>query len=359
SFTGVVLIMEPGPDFKRYGQARSLTKALWQRLKKYPSAVAFSLLLALCLVVPGLLIPMFTKIFVDQYILAQLEQWLRPLLFVMLLTFIVQWLLELSRMRVLRRLATGLSASESARFVWHILHLPVSFYDQRFSGEITNRIALNDRVADLIAGDLALAFLDLLMVSVYSVVLFFFDPLLCAIGVGLSVLTLFTLRIVSRTRVDAQRRMTMEVGRAQGIALAGFQSIETLKASGHEGSFFERWAGHYAGSVNAQLKLGMSAMLLSVLPTAMQGLTSAIILGMGALRVMDGELSVGDLMAFQLLMTQLQLPVTRFVDLGSRLQELEADLDRIDDVFQAETDSRSKSEPDYPDWEEGKIRLGG
>ena len=126
----------------------------------------------------------------------------------------------------------------------------------------------------------------------------------------------------------------------QGASIAALQSIETLKASGLESDFFARWSGYYTKAINSQQELGVTNQTLSVLPVLLSALSTAFLLAVGGLRVMNGHLSIGMLVAFQGMMQNFQQPVNSLVSFGRTLQELDGNLIRIDDVLDNPTDSQ-------------------
>jgi ATP-binding cassette subfamily C protein len=145
----------------------------------------------------------------------------------------------------------------SSRFLWHILRLPVSFYAQRFAGEISNRTSLNDQVADVLSGRLATTSIDAVMVIFYALVMLQYDWVLTLIVVSFAAVNILTLQWISRQRVDANQRLIQEYGKAAGASIAALQSIETIKASGLESDFFSRWSGYYTKAINSQQELGV------------------------------------------------------------------------------------------------------
>lgn len=100
-----------------------------------------------------------------------------------------------------------------------------------------------------------------------------------------------------------------------------------------ESDFFSRWSGYYTKALNSQQELGVTNQTFSVLPTLLSALSSMFLLVVGGLRVMDGHLSIGMLIAFQGLMLGFQQPVNNLVNFGTTLQELEGNLIRLDDVL--------------------------
>ncbi|WP_373530006.1 NHLP family bacteriocin export ABC transporter peptidase/permease/ATPase subunit [Nostoc sp.] len=332
-YTGVVLVMEPGVEFEKGGRKPSLILSLWSRLKSATGVLIYCLLAGFLLTLVGLAVPVFSQVFVDEILVQGRQHWLRPLLLAMAIAAVLQGVLTLLRLRYLRRLKVKLSVGMSSRFLWHILRLPVSFYAQRFAGEISNRTSLNDQVADVLSGRLATTVIDVVMVIFYALVMLQYDWVLTLVVASFATVNVLTLQWISRQRVDANQRLIQEYGKAAGASIAALQSIETLKASGLESDFFSRWSGYYTKAINSQQELGVTNQTFSILPTLLSSLSSMALLVVGGLRVMDGHLSIGMLIAFQGLMQSFLLPVNNLVNFGSTLQEMEGNLIRLDDVL--------------------------
>lgn len=338
AYTGVVLVIEPGPDFKPGGSKPSIFLALRSRLQNSLGAILYSVLAGFLLVLPGLAVPVFTQVFIDNILVQGQQDWLLPLLMGLLLVAVLQGLLTQLQLRYLRRLRLKLSVGMSSRFLWHLLHLPVNFYAQRFAGEITNRTAINDKVAEVLSGRLATTIIGVMTIIFYALVMFIYDWQLTAIVVLFAVANILTLHWVSRQRVDTNMRLVQEQGKASGVAIAALQSMETLKASALESDFFSRWSGYYAKSINAQQELGITNQTLSIMPSVLNSLTVIMLLVTGGLKVINGDLSIGMLVAFLGLMQNYQKPVNNLVEFGGTVQELEGDLNRLDDVLNNPTD---------------------
>ena len=360
AYTGVVLVMEPGADFRRGGRKPELLRALSDRLKGSIHALIYCLLAGLLLVVPGIAIPVFTQIFVD-YILVQGQQdWLRPLLIGLLITAILKGILHWLQLRYLRRLKIKLAVKMSTQFLWHILRLPVSFYAQRYAGEIANRTNLNNKVADVLSGRLATTIIDVFMMFFYGLVMLQYDWILTAIGIFFAGINLVALQWISRQRKDANIRLGMEMGKTAGVAISGLQSIETLKSSALESDFFSRWTGYYTKAINSYQELGLQNQTLSTLPTTLSQLASVLLIIVGGFRVMDGDLTIGQLVAFQSLMLSFLEPVRRLVNLGSTLQELEGDISRLEDVLSNDLDPQIQMDSihtNYPLLQTGDLSI--
>ena len=338
-FTGVVLTFEPGPNFQRGGVRRGLIGPLWRRLKGSETGLLYVVLVSLALALPGLAIPVFSRVFVDYYLAAGAVGWVGPLLVGMALTAVLRAGLTWMQQRSLLRLETKLAVTSSFRFFRHVLRLPVEFFTQRYGGEVGSRVEMNDRVAQLLSGELASNLLNVLMVVFYVALMAFYDVPLTLVGVAVAALNILALRYVSRQRRDVNLRLLQERAKLTGASMSGLQTIETLKATGSESDFFSRWSGHLAKVTAADQRMGVYTLGLGAVPPWLSALNTAAILGFGSLRVMQGDLTVGMLVAFQSLMAAFLDPVNQLVGLGGSLQEIEGDLTRLDDVLRYPADA--------------------
>lgn len=340
AFTGVALSIVPGPEFKKGGQKPGMLRALKGRLANIKTGLSFAVLAGIALVIPGLVIPLFSKIFVDDILVGQKTYWLKPLLLGMAFTLLLQGFLTWLKETSLLRQQVTLAVTTSARFFHHVLRLPYVFFTQRYAGEISSRVLINDRVALLLSGELATTALSLMTIAFYSLLMFYYDVLLTGIGISMAALNFVFLYYISRKRTDLSQRVLQERGKLTATTMNGLGLIETIKATGSESDFFSRWAGYQAKTANAQHALLWWTNLLSPVPIMLNMLNTAAILGVGAMRVMDGHMTMGTLVAFQSLMVSFMAPVGQMVNLGSRFQEAIGDMNRLDDVLSYDQDKQ-------------------
>jgi ATP-binding cassette, subfamily C, bacterial len=299
------------------------------------------------------------QVFVDKVLVQGFSDWARPIILGMFLTALLKLVLTGIQSGMLGRLKTRLSVLLSSQFVRHLLGLPASYYAQRYSGEVSDRVVLNDRVAEILSGRLATTLIDILMMGFYLVVMIQFDRVLTLIGVAFAMVNAGLLRSIARHRIDASQRLGQYMGKAAGVAESGLQNIRQLKASALESDFFERWAGHYAKLSNARQQLGLVNQYMGVLPTFLTSVMTMLILVVGGLRVIHGLLSIGQLVGFQSLMISFLLPVNNLVALGATMQELEADVTRLDDVLGNPQESGQSAHDGTPVGEQQPVRLEG
>jgi len=345
AFTGVTLVFEPGPEFKRGGEQRGLLKALLPRLKGSKSAFSFVVLASLALVIPGLVVPIFTQVFVDSYLIGRMDDWIKPLLLGMAITAVLRacltWLQQSQWLRMEMRLAL----TASGTFFWHVLRLPVEFFSQRYAGDISQRVTSNDRIAQILSGDLATNAVNVVALIFYVAIMLQYDWMLTLVGILITGINLVTLKYISRLRKDGNMKLLQDRGKLMATTMGGIQTIETIKATGGEGDLFMLWSGYKAKVNNTKQQLELYTRLLSVLPNLLNALVTVAILGLGGARVIAGDLTVGMLVAFQSLMSSFTQPVTNLMGLAGKLQEAEGDLTRLDDVLHYPMEERFITSP--------------
>jgi ATP-binding cassette subfamily C protein len=338
SFTGVVLTFAPTDDFVPSGRRPRLLPSILRRLRGARAALVFLVLAGLGLVLPGLAVPVFGQIFVDEILVGGKRDWLTVLLVAMVATAILRAVLTRLQRAYLIRMLMRLSVGMSSGFLWHVLQLPIGFFFARSPGDLAARVQLNDQVAGLLSGRLANVLLDLILVVFYLGLMAAYDPWLTLLGVAAAALHVLLLLTQQRGRADDGLRISVEGGKLAGVAAGGLSMIETLKATGGESSFFAQWAGHQAKLTEAQQRLARRETIFGALKSGVGRINTLLVLGLGALRVMEGHLSLGSLVAFQTMMASFLGPIESLTAFAMALQQLRGAVERIDDVLGHEPD---------------------
>jgi NHLM bacteriocin system ABC transporter peptidase/ATP-binding protein len=333
AFTGVVLAMEPGPEFKPGGREPDFVPLLLRRLSHSFWAVLLLVALSMALVLPAILIPTFAKIFVDDVLIKQIEGWFTPLLIGMAITAVARALITAFQQSLLLRIQTKLTVTTVSQMIWHVLTLPMEFFTQRHSGDLASRIAASEQIAQLLSNGLAANALNLISVIFIAVTMAFYDGLLATISIAMALLNVLVLRLVARQREDLNRKLALERGKLNGSTIEIIRTIETIKAGGLEDDAFARWAGFQAKVLNAERDLGVYSTFLDACPIFLTGLTSAIVLGVGGHRIIDGGLTIGGLVALQALLGSLVEPVNALLQQTSAFLAIKGNLFRIEDVL--------------------------
>jgi len=247
-------------------------------------------------------------------------------------------LLVYLQQRVLARFQVQLGVKTSGRVLWQILHLPIAFFAQRNSGDLANRLSFADRLSGLLSGSVAIALINLLTIFAYGLVMASYDLPLTGIVVGFAATNLLLLLWLARRLSDAHRRMLQDESRLHAMTLQGFANIDTYRASGTETLFFRRWSGAHAKVVSAEQAMAFWQRLLGGLPILLTAVAGICIVLFGGMRVMEGTISVGMLVAFQTLMFSFNGPVSGMIGLSAQLQQTRGYIDRLGDILDQRVD---------------------
>ena len=339
AFTGVVLTFEKTKAFKTGGARKSLFAGMLERMTSDRPALMFAALAGLFMVVPGMVMPVFTTIFVDRIVIGGQMSWFMPILLGLLVsTFLEAGLAWLQGYHLLR-LQNKLALASTGRFFWHILHLPVLFFSQRAPGEVASRMSLNESAAKVISGDLARGLINGGLALFFVAVMLTYDVLLTSLSVALVALSIFAFQFAARRTQDLSIRYAIATGRLSGKAANGIAMIETLHASADDRHFFTKYMAQHAQVVLANQHMETTSLKYGQVPAFLMLFNAALILVIGGFRVMDGHLTIGMLIAYQGLVYNFSRPMSALFLVLDKVQHLRGDLQRLDDVLHCEPDS--------------------
>ena len=336
SYTGVVLAFTPTPDFVRGGAPPHPLRDIARLLRHSRVAVALIFLFSIMLVVPGLVIPGLSKLFVDRVLLQKLQSWVLPLCALLVAAGCVEAGIVQLQQTYLLRLEGKLAAVLSGRVMSGLMALPMSFFAQRSAGELGMRVACASRIASLLSGELATSAFNMVAVIVYGGAMALFDPVVAAVALLVPVANFTLIRLMGNHASELNRGIVIDEARMTGAAVGAIIGIETIKVSGGESEAFARWAGYHARAMSAQQSLGLLNGVSNVAPGLLSSLGSGAVLVAGGYRVIEGALSIGSLVALQLLMGSFVGPFNQLVSMASRAQQAQGDLDRLRDLLEGE-----------------------
>ena len=344
AFTGVVLVFEPSESFKPGGERPGIWNRLKKRLGGLSSIFTFLGFLSFLYFIPGFVYPTFSRFFVDDILIKNSLGHLKPLIVAMVLSCFITTVLQAIQNSVLMRFQVRLSLTSASKFIDHIFKMPLQFFVQRLLGELCSRISSCDSVAELVSGQLIGVLINLFSTIFFFVLMLMYDIPLSIISLSLTSLVVIVFRITSEQIKNKTFKLQMESGKLSGITMSGIDMMESLKASGSENDFFMQWSGQQAKVVLENQRLIKTNMVNSVIPKTLSQVQNILILSIGALRVMDGQLTIGMLMAFQILLSYFTGPVNSFLNLGADLLSTNADMQRIDDVMEYPVPKKFKEE---------------
>ena len=338
SFTGICLLFEPTEDFTPGGKPPSVLAYAKKRLKGAGSAVAFAAITALITAITGVISPAFSRVFVDRLLTGKNPEWFIPFIIGLsllgILQLVVGWINAVYSLKINGKLAMV----GSTTFMWKVLRMPMEFFSQRMAGDIQGRQSSNASIAGSLVNTFAPLALNAVMMVFYLIVMIRYSLLLTVIGILSVLINLVFSNIISKKRINITRVQMRDSGKLAGATVAGIEMIETIKASGAENGFFEKWAGYQASANTQQVKFQKLNQLLGQLPALVSSVCNTAVLMVGVYLAMQGRFTVGMIMAFQGFLGSFISPATSLISAGQSLQEMRTEMERIEDVMRYPTD---------------------
>lgn len=334
AFTGICIQVTPGPDFEQSGNQKSMIEFTGRRLQGTRTALVFVMLATLAGGLFGIINPAFSRFFIDYLLTGENLALLHPFLGLMILVAAVQvatrWILSVYSLRIDGKM----SAAGSSEYMWKILRLPMDFFSQRLSGDILQRQGTNASISATLVNTIAPLIMNTLLMVVYLVIMLRWSVMLTMIGVAAIILNLMVSQVISAKRVNITRVQMRDAGKLAAATLSGIQMIETIKASGSENGYFQKWAG-YQASVNAQsVRYARLNRYLGAIPPALSAVANALVLSLGVLLTMQGRFSLGSILLFQGFLNSFMAPASELITAGQSIQEMRTDMERVEDVMQ-------------------------
>lgn len=337
-FTGVVLTFEKTDRLIVQKKKNTIFKFIKQQLHGQYSAIAALVILGIFLVVPGIVIPLFSQVFIDNVLLAGRNEWLPGLLIIMTVTALIKAGLTYYRGYLLDKVQNKMILISSYKFIMHLLRLPISFFDQRSPGDLSQRVENNNNISTFLTGELAATVLNILTAVLYLVLLFFYSPLLTFIGLAGVIANILIMNRGSRMIADLSLKYQQDRGKMIGTLFAGLTITNTLKASGTENDYVSRLNGYYAKSIVTKQRMGLRQELLNAIPEVSERIINIIVLVTGGVLVINGSMTAGMLVAFISLLDSFSQPINSMASFIEQLHTARADIDRIDDIMKYKQD---------------------
>ncbi len=340
SFTGIVLTFKPTPSFQKEKKPKTLVQFVKSRLQGQYGVLGKLLFTGLLLVFPGLLLPVLSQVFMDDVLVAGNTDWFGKLILFMAAAILLQVVLTLYRDAVLVRLQKKMVLLSARSFLSCLFRLPISFFDQRYVGDLAGRVSNNARVSDFLAGDLAETVLNIFVAVFYLILLLVYSPLLTAIALGSVIINIIVMKVTSGQISSTSVKLQQDSGKLAGAVCAGLSITSTLKASGAETEYTGRILGYHAKTIELEQNLSRLQTILNAIPDAVKMLADVLLLLVGGSLVINGKMTIGMLVAFTGLFGSFSEPIDKLVGFAKNIQTTKADINRVEDILKYTADEK-------------------
>lgn len=327
-----IIQLKKGKQFVPSGHAFSYVKSLFGLLSGYETSILLTALCGIVSFVPAVMVPIFTKLFIDYYLVLEMSFLLQPILFGLLCVCVFYAGLRWLQRDITLRLYNKLAICQTTDFIWRIFQLPYHFFFQRHAGDIAFRINLNEAVS-LSFSQIALKlFIDLIAIIFFGGIMLMFDVQLALVIFLIAAFNLLILAQMTRKRSDYNKLLIAEQSKYVGLATSSLSVMQTIKASGRERDFFSYVSGAYANASNVAQDMDLVTNSLRVMPNFIMGVVFVAIIVIGGLKVMNYDMTIGTLIAMQSLAVSFLLPLNALVENIGKIQDMFGALDKLKDI---------------------------
>lgn len=345
AFTGVVLTPVPSKDFVPGGKRKSTLEFASKRLAGAGAAIVFVMLTTAISYLFGIANSVTSRIYIDRLLTGLNKDWLYPFILIMIALALIELTVSWAQTIYSLRINGKMSVIGNTTYMWKVLHLPMEFFSQRLAGDIQSRASMNASIAGTLVNTFAPLMLNTAMMIFYLVLMIKQSPLLTLIGFATLIVNIVMARIISNRRINITRVQLRDASKLSSTTASGIQMIETIKASGAESGFFQKWAG-YQASVNAQeVKAAKDQSFLGVIPTFLSTVANYAVLITGVYLTMNGTFTLGSVLMFQGFLGAFMSPAMTLISAGQSIQEMRTQMERVEDVMEYPDDPAITVDP--------------
>ena len=359
SYTGIVLTLDPTPEFKKGGKAPSVWPIVFRRMSTERSALLFTLLTGLVLVLPQLVMPIYAQIYMDEVIGNQLQQWLKPMLWAFAFTIIFQAIVQQLQLMSTIALEKRLTRRFAAQFERHVLSLPERFFSQRYSGDIALRMQYNNQISDFIASSLIPLATGSILLVFYLILTFLYSPILGSIVIATTSINAIVVSLNLRYLEDASLQISKDTAKTGAVVVGAVREIESIKSAALEKDIFKRYSGYQTRLLNFDQEVSMRNARMALVPSMLTTTNEVLILSVGFLLVIKGELTIGMLLAAQTIAFNLKGEIESVINFVRGLPDFSASVLRLEDVLEQPIDPILNSNQTLASFPDDRSRLSG
>lgn len=359
-YTGITIQFKKSADFKKEKSERTLLGFVKNRLKGQKVSIISLLVIGMFLVIPGLMMPVFSEVFIDDILIGHTTSWFMQFLIFMCATIGFQAFFSYLKSSLLLKLQNKLALVSAHGFITHMFRLPISFFDQRNVGDLSGRVENNNHVSTFLAGELGETILNIFISAFYLILLLMYSPLLTLIGVAGACINILLMRFSSEKLEDMSKKMQQDLGKMYGVFYTGVSITSTLKASGVENDYVGRIIGYYSKAAGKGQEMTRTQEILNAIPEISKNAVNVLVLMAGGILVVNGSLTSGQLIAYTSLLASFIMPMNSLVGFIQKIQTMKTDMCRVEDIQNYKVDAAYDTETEKVEMDKklsGKVEL--
>ena len=356
SFTGIVLMIEPGENFVPSGKPKSILEFVKKRLKGTGPLIAFVAITTIISYLVGIINPIMSQIFMDRLLTGVNKGWLGPFIGLMSLLAFLQIIVQAVSVVYSLKINGKLSIVGSTSYMWKLMRMPMEFFSQRMVGDILQRESTNASLAASLVDTIAPLALNAIMMFFYLFIMLRYSVVMTCVGIASVLFNLLMSRYISKKRINFSRVQMRDSGKLVSTTMNGIAMIETIKSSGAENGYFEKWSGYQASLNSANVKYSKANIYLGLIPGFVSSLASYTVTFLGIYYAMFGNFTIGAIMTFQNYLSSFVSPAMSLIGASQTIQETRTEMERVEDVMSYPDDPYFNDVPYSNDIDYAKLK---
>ena len=331
-YGGRCLLLAPSDDFVAEGKRPWTADLIRDFARSNGQAVCLLVVTGLLATCGGLVLPSFSRIFADEVLPGDRAKWYPAILYAFAAVIAFELVSGAINQALLISSKGKMSAVNNATFMRKIFRLPMEFYLRWKAGDLAQRQELNETIAQTFVGNVVPQLIDMVLLELYVAAMLSYSAPLTVVGVVALVANFLLMSRIGRMRKRMNGVYYGCKANLDAATISGIDMVETIKATGSEGAYFQRWSGFHARMINAQVDTVRATKYLANLPALITALSQDVVMFAGFYLIIRGDFSVGITLTFFQLMKALATPVSELLDAQESIEAVGAAIERVADV---------------------------
>lgn len=357
AFSGTTIGFSLTQQFRKRKKPKRLLKLVEDLLKYDRRRITGILVSALLLTLPSMAIPLFSKGYIDCYLTQTQENWMKQYFAIMLLTLIVQIIFSFFQQKTLRQLECDYAQKLSANLIHRLLQCPLIFFASRPAGDLSHRSQAAQSLAATLTGPICATLSSSLQLCVYLTMMFIYSPLLSLVAVAFSMSNVIWTSLSQEKRKQLTALTHHHLVDLTSSTTNYLAMIATIKAMGAEHLLLSKWQNTLSQYLQTYSQSSLTHIKTQSISFFLTSTAYAVTMGLGALQVTQGQLTLGELMAFNVLFFSFQQSSSQWIKLTNQFHVAQVNYQQISDITNYHNPNTNLPEKALPLKRHGKIEI--
>lgn len=337
-WTGVLLLLEPGETFQPGNETTPVFQRFLQLLKPQAKLLAPLFFISMLFNVLGLLGAFYFRLLIDDIVPNESVQFLHALSLAIVTLYIFRALLSYVRNHMILHFNRRLEQELELGFFRHVIHMPMHFFETRKTGEIISRMSDAGHVRDALSSSMVTLMIDALMVILGTILLYLQSPFLFGIALMLVPFYILSAVLFHKPYTAINHKQMESSAKLTSYMVESFHGIATVKSYNAEQAVLKQTESRFMEMLDNVFKQGKLFNFQASMQMGLELIGSTVILWVGAVQVLEGSMTLGQLITFSALMSYFLDPILNLIQLQPEMQSAVVAAERLNEILDLKTE---------------------